>query len=261
MNKLYIIILVTLLIGCKQKKKTELILPNEQQVFIDSINNFCKKRAHERNAIKRKEIYDNYENWINSFSDSIVYVSNWKGKIKGIKITDATAYKATSIEFELEIPLRDDKIIEIGFEKYIPKGKENENLIYNHLKSIQSSKTVTFDGTFRITAKRKIKFGGQFGTWDNEGYNICNPHLEMNITSIKADSISDSSNLLKMKRFVAEQMRFTEMAANKEISNYEQGKKIKDIEKKKTELKGKLTENENKEVTYLGTELYLKISN
>src|SRR5690606_31954058 len=134
MNKLYIIILAILLIACKQNKNTELILPHEQQVFIDSINNFCKKRAQERNAIKRKEIYDNYENWINSFSDSIVYVSNWKGKVKGIKITDASAFNATSIEFDIEIPLRDDKIIEIGFEKYIPKGKETENLIYNQLK-------------------------------------------------------------------------------------------------------------------------------
>lgn len=261
MNKLYIIILAIVFIGCKKNKKAELVIPNEQQVFIDSINNYCQKRAKERNAIKDKEIYDNYENWINSFSDSIVYVSNWKGKVKKIKITDAPAFKATSIEFEIELRLRDDKIIAIGFEKYIPKGKESENLIYNQLKSIKTRKIVTFDGTFRITNKRKIKFGGQFGTWNDKGNNICEPHLEMSITSIKPDSISDSQNLLKMKRYVAEQMRATEMAAKKEITTSEQGKIIKGIEKKKKELNKELSEKEKDEVKYLGTELYLKISN
>lgn len=261
MNKIYIIILATLFINCKQNGKAELILPNEQQIFIDSINNYCKKRGQERNAIKRKEIYDNYENWINSFSDSIVYVSNWKGKVKKIEISDAPAFKATSIEFDIEIPLGDDKFIEIGFEKYIPTGKESENLIYNQLKSIKTRKTVTFDGTFRITDKRKIKFGGQYGTWNDKGNNICKPHLEMSITSIKPDSITDGQSLLKMKRYVAEQIRITEMAARKEISNSYQGNKIKEIEKKKKELIEQLSLKEKEEVKYLGTELYLKISN
>ena len=261
MNKFYIFIFAILLISCKENRNSELNIPIEQKIFSDSINNFCINRAKERNAIKDKEIYDSYIKWINSFSDSLVFVNNWKGKIKGVKIKDAPELKATSIEFDLELPLKDDRLIEIAYKKYITKGKENQNLIYNQLKSIKSKKNVTFDGTFCITTDRKIKFGGIYGVYENEGNNICQPHLEMIITSIKPDSISDSPNLRNMKKFVAEQMRITEMTARKKITPAEAAELIKNIEKQKEELKEKLSLKENEEVNYLASELYLKILN
>lgn len=204
---LFLILFLVFFSACNQNQIEIPSYPVQQQVFTESLNCFCHQRENTWNKSNKKEIFSAYETWINSFSDSIVFVNNWKGKIKNIQLHDAPAFKSTSIGFDIEFPLRERKNLAIHFEKHIPYGKENENLIFQQIQLLEERATVTFDGIFKTDENRKLKFGGQYGIYDRESKNLCEPHLEMAITSVKPDTISDSANLREAKRLLSQEWK------------------------------------------------------
>lgn len=194
-------------LSCDQDQVLPPDLPEEQREFNAMLNDFCSQGETLRNQEKWDKNYKEFESWINNFADSTGFVHNWEGEIKNIELYDAPAYNSTSIGFEIQLPLESDRNISLYYKKLIPYGQEAENLIFHQLRNMEERVTVNFDGILKRDDNRNIAFGGEFGIFDKPDYNLCEPHLSIEITSLKPEDAKDSNTLERAKKLLVQEIK------------------------------------------------------
>lgn len=198
---------VMLLLACNREQVLPPDLPEEQREFTVTLNGFCAEGEDLRSREKWEKNYEEFETWINNFADSTGFVHNWKGEIKNIELYDAPAYNSTSIGFEIQLPLEANRNISLYYKKLIPYGQEAENLIFHQLRDMEERVTVSFDGILKRDANRNLAFGGEFGIFDKPDYNLCEPHLSIEITSLKPENVRDSETLERAKKLLVQEIK------------------------------------------------------
>lgn len=194
-------------LACDRAPENLAELPAEQQEFTSILNGFCAEGQTSFTDGKWERNYQEFETWINTFADSTGFVHNWKGEIKNIQLYDAPAYNSTSIGFEIQFPVEADRNVSLYYKKLIPYGHESENLIFHQLRDMQERMTVNFDGILKRDANRNLAFGGEFGVWDRPETNLCEPHLVIEVTSLKPENKRDSKALERAKKLLFQEIK------------------------------------------------------
>ena len=198
---------VMMFLACDQPQVVSPELPEDQREFTLTLNDFCAQGADIHDQERWQKNYEEFETWINDFADSTGFVHNWQGEIKNIALYDAPAYNSTSIGFEILLPLEEDRNISLYYKKLIPYGQETENLIFHQLRNMEERIIVNFDGILKRDASRKLDFGGEFDIFDKPDYNLCEPHLSIEITSLKPEGIRDSEPLERAKKLLVQEIK------------------------------------------------------
>lgn len=206
-----------LFLACEPVQELSADLPQEQREFASTLNDFCAQGSSNQNDRKWEKNYREFESWINNFADSTGFVHNWQGEIRNIQLYDAPAYKSTSIGFEIELPLEADRSISLHYKKLIPYGEETENLIFHQLRDLDERVTINFDGILKRDENNKLQFGGEFGTFDKPDYNLCEPHLSIEITSIKPEEVRDHQALERAKKLLVHQIKLEQAGLDNSI--------------------------------------------
>lgn len=199
-----------LFLACNRAQVLPPDLPEEQREFTLNLNGFCAQGESMRNQEEWDNNYEEFQTWINNFADSTGFVHNWTGEIKNIELYDAPAYNSTSIGFEIQLPLEANRNISLTYKKLIPYGQEAENLIFHQLRNMEERVTVNFDGILKRDANKNLDFGGEFGIFDKPDYNLCEPHLSIEITSLKPEETRDSKALERAKKLLVQEIKLKE---------------------------------------------------
>ncbi len=232
MKKIITIIAISILIiSCKNASEKKMNFENQTQSKFDKfLESKINKQYDAVNDIQKKEFFEKYDADLSNFIDSNKVFVNWQAQIEDIKTNDYN--KSTEVTCKLIYKPEEYREVSFYCSYIVENSKLKTDSLYNKLKRIGDFSTVYFDGFIVRNLENKITYVN-----DDEMLKLSYPNFKFNLLNIseKKQEKNLSQNLNKAVNINFEVFELLKKKVNKEISEKEWKKKMKNLQLEKIE--------------------------